>query len=93
MNIFMIILFSDMNYIHPNAELKTARSQSVRERTRKMIKAPQLDWNRIEAARQNAHYLRSEVAHDIATAIRDGFRRLFSVGELHKTGGATPART
>ena len=58
-----------------------------------MIKAPQLDWNRIEAARQNAHYLRSAVAHDIATAIRDGFRRLFSVGELHKTGGATPART
>ena len=58
-----------------------------------MIKAPQLDWNRIEAARQNARYLRSEVAHGIAAAIRDGFRRLFSVGELHKTGGATPVRT
>jgi len=58
-----------------------------------MIKAPQLDWNRIEAARHNAHYLRSEIAHDTAAAIRDGFRRLFSVGELHKTGGATPART
>ena len=58
-----------------------------------MIKAPQLDWNRIEAARQNAHNLRSEVAHDIAAANRVGFRRLFSVGELHKTGGAAPART
>ena len=58
-----------------------------------MIKAPQLDWNRIEAARQNAHYLRSEVVHEIAAAIRDGFCRLFSTGELHKTGGATPART
>ena len=58
-----------------------------------MIKAPQLDWNRIKVARQNALYLHSEVAHDIAAAICDGFRRLFSVGELQKTGGATPART
>ena len=55
-----------------------------------MIKAPQLDWNRIEAARQNAHYLRSAAAHDIAVAIRDGARRLFNVGDLHKTGGASP---
>lgn len=58
-----------------------------------MINAPKLDWNRIEAARQNAHYLRSEAAYDLFTAVRDGLRRVFTWGDLHKTGGATPAQT
>jgi hypothetical protein len=51
-----------------------------------MIKAPKLDWNRIEAARANAHYLRSEAAHDIATRIGNAVRGLFQVGAPLKSG-------
>ena len=58
---------------------------------KKMIKAPQLDWNRIEAARQNAHYLRSVAARDIAVAVRDGLRRLISSVHIPKGNGTSPA--
>lgn len=58
-----------------------------------MIKAPELDWNRIEMARQNAHYLRSAAAHDIASAIRGNVRRFFAADDLPKGKGASPART
>ena len=45
-----------------------------------MIRAPELDWNAIEAARANAHYLRSEAAYNIAAAIGERVRRLFGRG-------------
>ena len=46
-----------------------------------IIKAPQLDWNVIEAARSNAHTLRSQAAHEIGAAIANAVRRLFRVEE------------
>lgn len=64
-----------------------------------MTRLTELDWNRIETARRNAHYLRSEVAHDMAIAVRDGFRKLISGSHVHKgnsvhkVSGATPANT
>ena len=57
-----------------------------------MIKAPELDWNRIEAARANAHYLRSKAAYDIAAAIGDATRRLFRVSLSQRRGGTTLLR-
>ena len=34
-----------------------------------IIRAPQLDWNVIEAARNNAHTLRSQAAHEVGAAV------------------------
>jgi hypothetical protein len=58
-----------------------------------MTRLSELDWDRIEAARQNAHYLRSEVTRDMVVAIGSGIRKLFSGVHLHKGSGATPAST
>ncbi len=55
-----------------------------------MIKASNLDWNRIEAARRNAHFLRSEAAYDTAVAIRNGMRRLLTAARLLLDGNALP---
>ena len=57
-----------------------------------MIKASNLDWNRIEAARRNAHFLRSEAAYDIAVAIRNGVRRLLAATHLRLANNAAPVR-
>lgn len=58
-----------------------------------MTRLTELDWDRIEAARWNAHYLRSEVARDMVVAVGNGIRKLFSGVHPHKGNGATPAST
>ncbi len=40
-----------------------------------IIKAPELNWTVIEAARKNAHTLRSQAAYEIGTAIASAVRR------------------
>jgi len=54
-----------------------------------MIKAPKLDWNRIDAARANAHYLRSEAAHEIAAKTANAVRGLFQVSAPQKNSDAS----
>ena len=58
-----------------------------------MIKAPELDWDRIEATQKNAHYLRSKAAYDIATEIRNAVRPLFQASPVQKSGDASAKNT
>jgi hypothetical protein len=79
---FLVInIIYEFIYINPNTAQVVVIFKATDKRKIEMIKAPELDWDEIDAARVRARKLHSEAGYKIGISIVKGGKRLF--GAFH----------